>query len=580
MSGKVIVFGSDGRKGMLEGINILKRATISTLGPSGTNVVFDRNTAHPIITKDGVSVAREINFSDHYKRTGAAIIKEAAEKTDTLCGDGTTTTILLAAELAEEGNRLVESGLHPVEIQKGMDDACEKVVAALDKFKRVVQDDEDILHVATISANNDEDVGKIVQEAYCGLGEGGVVNILDSHSKTGKTTVKFSKGIEINTGITSGKFITDKKSEQMIVENPCILLTTLVPTLDDMMDICNSALRYDVPFIIVSPDIDDDFEDSLKVQVASKKFKGGSIKAPGFNEFDKEEQLKDLAAAIGCNVITLKDELKELNNKIAQLALIKDKEERVAKFKSLFGSCERVQSHPTKTSFIGGGGTEELIKARVDELQSQIEKGKADENVGISEDEIDTLKKRMARLTGGFATIMVGAFSESRLKELKDRYEDAVRAVQAAISEGIVPGGGAALLKAAKTVEKNTKFAKKCTESYKAGYKAVLKVCRVPAIKIMENITSDYAFIISKIEHNLKSKAYGYDAKHEKECKDMFLAGIIDPVKVTKCALTYATSVAGIFITTNCLITDEAQNIDLIPNDPIMERLDPNYGVN
>lgn len=565
MSNKVLKFGSECRKKMLEGIDLVKQAVVSTLGPSGTNVVFGRGTSHPIITKDGVSVAREINFSDKYMQTGASIIKEAAEKTNSIAGDGTTTTILLASELAAEGNRLVDTGLPAVELQKGMDVACEEVKKALDNYKKVVDDEDDILHVATISANNDEEVGKIVQEAFTGIGEGGQVNIMDSHSKSGKTTVKFADGIEIPTGICSSKFITDLRSEKMIIDNPYIILTTLQVDLDDIIEPLNIAFKKSWPIVIVGSECGDELLVSLEQQVRSKKFKGGFINAPGFNEYSKEEQLTDLAIALGTKVITTNDELKQFCKDVkAEL--------------DVWGHCDQIVSTTTRSSFIGTKGKEEEINKRVEELKNKITSGQNDDNIGISEEEISSIKGRIARLTGGFATILVGGLTETRIKELKDRYEDAVHAVQAAISDGIVPGGGCALLKAAKEVSNNYKFKDTDTVAFKEGFKAVLTTCRKPAIRIMENVTNDYSFIIGNIEHNLEKKTLGYDAKHTIMCDDMFESGIIDPVKVTKTALSYATSVAGIFITTNCIIVDEAPNVGLTPNDPILERNDPTYG--
>lgn len=565
MSSKIIKFGSESRRLMLEGIKLIKDAVTSTLGPSGTNVVFGRGTSHPVITKDGVSVSREINLSNKYMQTGASIIKEAAEKTNALAGDGTTTTILLASELSEEGNRLVETGLPAVELQKGMDVACEEVKKALDNYKKVVENEDDILHVATISANNDEEVGNIVKEAFTGIGEGGQVNILDSHSKSGKTTVKFADGIEIPTGICSSKFITDLKSEKMIIDNPYILLTTLMPTLDDLLEVLNTAFRKSWPVVLVGPECQDDLLISMEQQVRSKKFKGGFINAPGFNDYNREEQLTDLAIALGTKVITTVDELREF------VKAVKNEED-------VWGHCDQIMSSTTRSSFIGTKGKEEDIDKRVEELKNRIVTGQADDNIGISEEEILSIKGRIARLTGGFATIMVGGLTETRIKELKDRYEDAVHAVQAAISDGIVPGGGCALLKAAKEVENTYVFKDTDTVAFKEGFKAVLTTCRKPAIKIMGNVTNDYAFIIGNIEHNLDKKALGYDAKHEVMCEDMFESGIIDPIKVTKTALSYATSVAGIFITTNCIIVDEAPNIELEPHDKILERNDPTYG--
>lgn len=562
-SNKILKFGTDARDRMMEGIEELEKAVITTLGPVGRNCLFDRGTSHPIITKDGVSVAREIKFSDHYKNVGASIIKEAAENVNTIAGDGTTTTVLLASELCKEGVNLVAAGKEPVELQKGMDAAANDIVSRIDNYKLQLRDDKDILSIATISANNDEAVGKVVYDAFTGIGEGGKVNLQDSHTKSGKTTVEFSDGMEFEKGLTDGRFTTDKRKETLEIDEPNVVLLDYSPSLQDMSDLLNWCVGKSQSCIMIANEFDESLESMCVNMDVQRGMKFACINAPGMSQYEISEELKDLASVLGTTVIKNNDDLKDFTSKV------KDG-------KNPFGSCKHLSSKVSfKTTITEGKGTEEQIDARVKEIEADIEKGKNDPDLGLSEDEISVMRTRIARLTGGIATIMVGGLSVTRIKELKDRYEDAIHAVEAAISDGIVPGGGVTLLKCARDLEKQKK--KFANDSFQAGYEAVIKVCKIPAMKIIKSVTSDYAFIISKIEHN-RSKAYGFNAKKVQIEDDMFAAGIIDPVKVEKAALSYAASVAGIFITTECVITDEASNISLVPNDEMTERIDPNYG--
>lgn len=570
MPGKILEFGRKASEKMMSGIDELEKAVVTTLGPKGKNVLFDRGTSHPIITKDGVSVAREIKFTDHFKNIGAAIIKEAAENVNSVAGDGTTTTVLLSSELCRKGFNLVNSGKDPVEVQKGMDAACAEIIKKIDDYKLELSSDKDILSIATISANNDESVGKIVHEAFTSIGDGGIVNLQDSHSKTGKTTIEYSDGMEFSTGVEDGRMINDKRSESFELDNANFVLFEFSPTLADCTDILNYCASKGRSCILMAPG-DAMHEDLVSMCVnmfITRKLNFVCIKAPGIGEFGQIEELKDIAALIGTETIKEPDDIKDFVTKMKSIEDAKDK--------GPFGRCEHISSTKFKTVITGGMGTDEAVDARVKEIDEEIEKRKNDPNLGISEEEILYAKKRIAKMTGGIATILVGGLSSTRIKELKDRYEDAIHAVQAAISDGIVPGGGCTLLKAAKDLQNFKTFP---NDSYEAGFKLVIDVCREPATLIVKSVSNDYAYIVAEIEHN-KSKTFGYDAKKMCTVKDMFQAGIIDPVKVEKTALAYAVSVAGVFITTECVITNELENVSLVPNDEISERTDPNYGFN
>lgn len=561
MSNKILTFGTEARRKMLDGILALEKAVTATLGPKGRNVCFYHGTPHPIITKDGVSVSREIWFSDPLMNAGACIVKESGEKTNSEAGDGTTTTQFIAARLCEEGVRLIDSGREPVEIQKGFDAACLDVMTALEKYKKVISSDKDILSIATISANNDPDVGKTVHDAFTSIGEGGVVNVLDSHNKSGHTILSFTDGMEWAKGLSAGRFVNNKKAERYEVKNPKIAIFDFAPELEDCVDLLNYCLSKSVPCVIIAEEFGEELETMCVNMDIERKANFALIKAPGMTSVDLSERLKDIAVLTGTRVIKDRDDLKDFVKKNSD--------------GSMFGTCGELNATMFKTTIIDGVGEDGAIEARVEEIKAEIKKGEEDPNVGLSTEELKVMQGRIAALTGGIASISVGGLSETRIKELFDRYVDAVCAVNAAISDGIVPGGGTALLKAARDV-KAVKH-EYPNDSFRAGYEAFLEVCKKPITKIISSVTSDYAYIISDIEHN-KNDAYGYNAKTEKIEKDMFAAGVIDPFKVEVTALKYATAVAGIFITTECVISPEAQNIDLVPKDELSARTDENYG--
>ena len=557
MSNKVLTFGADARHKMLAGIEKLEKAVVATLGPKGRCVAFYRGTSHPVYTKDGVSVSREIWLKDHLENCGACTLKEAGEKTNSEAGDGTTTTQFLGAELCKAGVSLVDSGKEPVEIQKGFDAACEEVLNKLDKYKKVITSDKDILSVATISANNDPVVGQNVLKAFTSIGEGGVVNVLDSHNKSGKTIISVSDGMEWPTGLTAGRMVNNKKSESYEVKNPKIAIFDFEPTLEDATELLNYCLGKSLPCVLIAESFDEDLDTMCVKMDLERKANFALIKAPGVNSIDMSERLKDIAVLTGTDIIKDREDLKDFDTE-------KD-----------FGSCGSFKATMFKTTIEDGAGSDDAVDARVAEIKKDIEKGLADEDVGLSTEEVNVMNKRIAALTGGIATISVGGLTETRVKELYDRYVDAVCAVNAAISDGIVPGGGSALLKAARDVRQEKRDFP--NDSYRAGFEALLDVCRLPATQIIQSVTKDYAYIVSSIEHDARDES-GYDAKNEKMEDDMFAAGVIDPLKVEKTALKYATSVAGILITTECVVSPEAQNIDLVPKDELSARVDENYG--
>lgn len=558
MPAKLIKFGDDARQAALAGIAELEKAVITTLGPKGRCVILDDGTGHPKITKDGVSVSREVKSKDPFKNVGIDFIHEAGEKTDGVAGDGTTTTILLSSELAIEGCKLVASGHDPVELVKGIDNATLDVLNALDKYSTVLTDDEDIKHIATISGNNDEELGNIVYEAYTSIGENGIVNVADSHKKDGETTVQYSTGMEYPKGLSTSHFMNDLKNEKFHAEDPLIMLFDYDVTLEDAEKVLQDASRARKPIVFITSGIDDNLDSSMQQFVEKKRISFAWVKPDGFARYQMTEHLNDLAALLHTYVINEPKEIADFD--VSKVGTEDD----------MFGHCEAIDITMKKTTIVGPKGTEQEISDRVAAIQKEIEERENDVETGISEEEVKVLKQRIAKLQGGVATILVGGLSETRVKELLDRYVDATHAVEAAIKEGIAPGGGVALLRSSADVGANAKFEGK-TESYIAGYKLLLRICRIPAQKIISSVSQDYAYIMSNIEHS-DGLYYGFDAKHEVICEDMIKAGIVDPILVTKTALRFSTAAAGSFITTECIITNDTPNIDVTPLDPIANR--------
>lgn len=554
---KKITIGADARRAMLKGVEILEKAVTITLGPKGRMVMIDDGREYPVYTKDGVSVSRKVVQKNRLMEAGSATAKEAAERTNSNAGDGTTTTILLTAELMKEGVRLVESGFDPVEIQKGFDKACHEVLGVIGDFAHVVESPDEIEKVAFISANNDEEVGKIIRQAYEGIGEGGIVHVTDSHARSGETTVKFSSGLEIDKGTKRSGYFTNLKTETFEAENPRFLFCSCPVTFDFIAEYLKMAFREKFPLVVFAEEIEDEAETALLKQAKNGSVRCCQLPPPGFTLYEQQENMKDLIAVLGGRLI-------ESSTDVASL--------------SDLGTCGKVSIGFKKCVLSDTAPDEEAIEERAKQIDTEIEEGLNDaDGSGISAEEIETLKLRKARLTGGVAEICIGANSVTRIKELSDRYDDATKAVRAAISDGIVPGGGLTLLKCSRIVESKFKDFEFKTRGQEIGFKGFLNVLRIPITRIISSVEPiEYAYIISTIEHELEKKNYGYNAKTQKYVDDMFEEGIVDPLKVETEALKNSTAAAGIFITTECALTPDADNILVEANDPLAMR-DPDY---
>lgn len=548
--GKILKFGIDARNSIQQGIDELEEAVTCTLGPKGKTVILDSGNGHPIITKDGVSVARFIEFTDKYKNIGASIVQEAAKKTNAVAGDGTTTATLITSELCRAGNELVSQNFDAVDVKKGFEAAKADIIAALEKQKKIISSEEDILHIATISANNDEEIGKIICDAFTNIGEGGIVGAVDAHNRNGKTSITYSNGLEILRGFfTSAVVNTDQETCQF--ESPRYLIFGgKVEDWKGVAQIIQMANKNNEDIVIVAPYYSDEFQQNFINNAEKKTIRAVAVYAEGSSKDAIDDNIGDIAALVGARVIEGKRGIP------------------MDKFTyDCLGKSESIVVAKGKTTITGGLGDPETIAARVAEIKKVIENSDADESFK-TEYEIDMLKERIAKLSGGIATIHIGGFSDIEVKEKKDRYEDAINAVNAAIKEGIIAGGGAGLLHAAKAVCDSHKPLENPTQE--VGYQKFLKIMEMPAKKIISSTGKEPGYYTESIKNSL-NPACGFNAKIEQFSEDLYKDGVVDPIKVTEAALSYGTSVAGTFITSSCVITSDAYNCRVAANDPIME---------
>ena len=549
--GKILKFGNDARSLVLDGINELEEAVTCTLGPKGRTVILDSGNGHPIVTKDGVSVAKFIDFTDKYKNIGASFVQEAARKTNAVAGDGTTTATLITSELCKAGHELVSQKFDAVDVKKGFEKAKDAVIEVLNTQKRIISEEDDILHIATISANNDEEIGHFICDAFTHIGEGGIVGAMDAHNRTGKTSITYSNGMEFLKGYFSSS-VVNTDMETCYFENPRYLIYgNKVDDFKSIAQIIQMVNKNNEDLVIIAPYFEDTFQQNFITNVEKGYISAVAVVAPGNSRDDINENLGDIAALVGATIIEGK----------AKDSISIDKFE----YKHL-GSSESITVARGKTTITGGKGTKDEIDKRVADIKKLIDGSEADETFK-TDYELDMLKERIAKLSGGIATIHIGAFSDIEAKEKKDRYEDAINAVNAAIRDGIIAGGGAGLLHAVKTVADSHTPLENPTQE--VGFQKFLKIMEMPARRIIESTGKDPGYYAEKIKEN-DSLSYGFNAKLEEFSDDLYRDGVVDPVKVTEAALSYGTSVAGTFITSSCVITSDVYNCKVSANDPIM----------
>lgn len=521
---KDIKFDIDARDGLKRGVDALANAVKVTLGPKGRNVIISKSFGAPQVTKDGVTVAKEIELADALEDMGAQMVKEVASKTNDLAGDGTTTATVLAQAIVKEGLKNVAAGANPMDLKRGIDKAVDSIVEDLAKqAKKVGDSSEKIKQVASISANNDETIGDLIAQAFGKVGKEGVITV--EEAKGTDTYVDVVEGMQFDRGYLSPYFVTDSEKMVTELENPYILLfDKKISAMKDLLPVLEPVAQSGKPLLIIAEDVDGEALATLVVNKLRGSLKIAAVKAPGFGD-RRKAMLEDIAILTGGTVISEERGFSLDNTTIDML-----------------GTCEKVSIDKDNTTIVNGGGVAKDIKTRVNQIKSQIE-------TTTSDYDKEKLQERLAKLAGGVAVLYVGAASEVEMKEKKDRVDDALHATRAAVEEGIVAGGGVALVRA-KTVLKKVGTE---NEDEATGLQIVARAIEAPLRTIVENAGGEGSVVIAKI---LEGKGdYGYDAKSEKFV-EMMKAGIIDPKKVTRVALENAASVAGMILTTECALTD------------------------
>ncbi len=522
---KQLLFSEDARKKLLSGVEQISKAVKTTLGPCGRMVMMDKKYGSPVITKDGVSVAKEIELQDPYENMGAQFVREVASKTNDDAGDGTTTATVLSYALVREGIKSVAAGMRPIEIKRGMDKAVKIAVEEIKKNAKPVKGADDITNIATISANNDPEIGKMLADAIEKVGKDGVITV--EESKNMDTTVKIVEGMQFDRGYISSYFVTDRDRMEVNYSDAYVLIhDKKISNMKDLLPLLEKVAQTGKPLVIICEDMDGEALATLVLNSIRGTLKCVAVKAPGFGD-RRKEMLQDIAILTGGTVIS-----EELGLKLEQAE------------PSMLGQVKSVKIDKDNTTLVDGAGNKKAIADRVKEIKAQVEKSTSDYDK-------EKLKERLAKLSGGVAVINIGAITETEMKEKKFRVEDTLAATRAALEEGIVCGGGIALIEAAKALTDDA--AKDLTEEEKVGFRIVRRALEEPIRQIAENAGIDGAVVAEKAKN--EKKGTGYNARTGKWV-DMMEDGIIDPAKVTRSALQNAASVAGMLLTTECAITD------------------------
>ena len=520
---KQIIYGEQSRQAILRGVNQLADAVKVTLGPKGRNVVLDKKFGSPLITKDGVTVAKEIDLKDPLENMGAQMVKEVASKTSDLAGDGTTTATVLAQAIYREGARNVTAGANPMELKRGIEKAVEVVTEGLKKLSREVKDNKTIAQVGTISANSDPTIGNIIAEAMERVGKDGVITV--EEARTLETTLDVVEGMQFDRGYLSPYFVTDPERMEVVLENPVILIhEKKISSMKDLLPVLEQVARGGKPLLIIAEEVDGEALATLVVNKLRGTLQAAAVKAPGFGD-RRKQMLEDIAILTGGRAITEDLGIKLENIKLEDL-----------------GRAKKIVIDKDNTTIVEGAGTQAGISGRVKQLRSQIEETTSDYDR-------EKLQERLAKLVGGVAIIKVGAATETEMKEKKARVEDAMHATKAAAEEGIVPGGGTALLRASKGLE-NLKL----EGDQKVGLEIIRRAIEEPMRWIATNAGHEGSIIVSKVKE-LKNPDEGFNAATEKY-EDLVKAGVIDPTKVVRSALQNASSIASLLLTTEALIAE------------------------
>jgi chaperonin GroEL len=536
MAAKEIVYGTENRVRLLRGITQLNNVVKVTLGPKGRNVVIERSFGAPLVTKDGVTVAKEVELEDRVENMGAQMVREVASRTSDVAGDGTTTATVLAHAIVAEGHRNIAAGANPMELKRGIDIAVALTVEHIKTIAKRVKDSKEIAQIGTISANSDATIGKIIADAMEKVGKDGVISI--EEAKAAETSMDLVEGMKFDRGYMSPYFITDADRMEAVLEESYVIITEKkVSNMRDILPILEQIAKAGKPFLLIAEDVDGDALATLVVNKIRGSLKGSAVKAPGFGD-RRQAMLQDIAILTGGKVVS-----EELGMKLEDLKL------------DQLGKAKRIVIDKDNTTIIDGAGKPSEIKARIGQIRAQIEDTTSDYDK-------EKLQERLAKLAGGVAVIHVGASTELEMKEKKARVEDALNATRAAVEEGIVPGGGVALLRCTKAIEEGIK-SKRLSGDQLVGARIVLKAIEFPIRNIVENAGLEAALVVDHVR-NAKSENEGFDAAKE-EYVDMIKAGIIDPAKVTRVALENAASVAGLILTSEVAIYEKPRRKESAP---------------
>jgi chaperonin GroEL len=524
MAAKDVRFSGDAREKMLRGVDILANAVKVTLGPKGRNVVIDKSFGAPRITKDGVTVAKEIELEDKFENMGAQMVREVASKTNDIAGDGTTTATVLAQAIVKEGAKYVAAGMNPMDLKRGIDMAVQAVVKNLESQSKKINTSAEVAQVGTISANGDTTVGAMIAEAMQKVGNEGVITV--EEAKAMETELEVVEGMQFDRGYISPYFITNAEKMVADLEDPYILLfEKKLSNLQAMLPVLEAVVQSSRPLLIIAEDVEGEALATLVVNKLRGGLKVAAVKAPGFGD-RRKAMLQDIATLTGGQVIS-----EDLGIKLESVTL------------DMLGRAKKVSISKEETTIVDGAGEKSEIEGRVAQIKAQIEETTSDYDK-------EKLQERLAKLAGGVAVIRVGGATEVEVKEKKDRVDDALNATRAAVEEGIVPGGGVALLRAKRSILNLTSD----NTDVQAGIKIVLKALESPIRQIAQNSGVDGSIVVGKVMEN-ESNTFGFDAQLE-DYKDLVQAGIIDPTKVVRTALQDAASIAGLLVTTEAMVAE------------------------
>jgi chaperonin GroEL len=531
---KQLKFDEEARAKIKVGVDLLTNAVKATLGPRGRNVIIEKSFGSPLVTKDGVTVAKEVELPDKFENMGAQMVKEVASKTSDVAGDGTTTATVLAQKIYQEGAKLVAAGYNPMDLKRGIDKAVEAVAAELKKMSKATKDPKEIAQVGTISANNDETIGNIISEAMAKVGKEGVITV--EEAKGMETTLEIVEGMQFDRGYLSPYFVTDPERMEVVLEDPYILIhEKKISNMKDLLPLLEQIARAGKPLLIVAEEVEGEALATLVVNKLRGTLNAAAVKAPGFGD-RRKAMLEDIAILTGGKAIA-----EEMGIKLEAVTL------------NDLGRAKRVVIDKDNTTIVDGAGKKADIEGRVKQIRAQVEETTSDYDK-------EKLQERLAKLVGGVAVINVGAATETEMKEKKARVEDALHATRAAVEEGIVPGGGVAYIRAASALD-----SLKLEHDQQAGVDIIRRALYEPAKQIAINAGQDGGVIVDKIKSGKGN--FGYNAGTE-EFEDLMKAGILDPTKVSRVALQNAASVAGLMITTECAIAEKPEEKKDMPPMP------------